>query len=385
MKFYSSVYAPDETNLSLQAIVPNPMGGFTMLGVIGRHGNTEYFKNAEVFGLDSDGNVLWRRAYGDESDEWPISLVLLPNGHFLVGISKDEEHTYLLELDGTGEPVDEWLSPDSLGKQMSCELLPTSDGGLLVGTGQDNRDPKAPYGEYNELIYKLDASRQVLWSYRFEEQRPTPDQYTVDMVEALDGSGYVGCNYGEQFSNTVDQYADVLGSVWKLSPTGELMWRRAYRVIETNNSKHSFDDLAATPDGGYILCGYSQENYTETAEMPLGQGWLLKLDEHGCLVPGCHEPTAVNVPEAAPTGLRLHPNPVQAGGQLAVQVVGTGGAGVFRIFDALGREWLAAHVVGPDGTTYLLPTEELPAGTYFLTYENRAGAVASARFVLLGG
>lgn len=381
-KFYDSSYAPDEPNIALQEVVRHLNGNLTMMATIGRHGQTEYFKNAELLRLDVEGNVIWRKLFGDETAEWSKSLKLLPNGNVMISIAKNIEHCQVLTLNEAGEVIDEHLSPKALGKLWGCELLPTSDGGLVIGAGQDNREPNLPIARFNEYVYKLDSKGKVLWTYRFNEAHPFSQQYTVDMVEATDGSGYVGCNYGENFPNEAGQFYDILGSVWKLSPSGELLWRRSYKVVETKNSSHNFDDLASTPDGGYILCGYSQEDYTPGVEMPRGRGWLLKLDEHGCLIPGCHITVATNDPKANEIGLRLFPNPLQKGTQLAVQVTGASGRGQFRIFDVLGRQLNLSDVEGPDGTTYFLPTTQLDSGTYFLHYQTKKYISISAFTVI---
>ncbi|MDV7398468.1 hypothetical protein RZS08_44090, partial [Arthrospira platensis SPKY1] len=69
----------------------------------------------------------------------------------------------------------------------------------------------------------------------------------------------------------------------KISSEGDLLWQRHYRYLEARRSFHRIRSLAAAPDGGFVMAG----EVRDTFNAPFQQGWLLKVDEHGCLVPGC--------------------------------------------------------------------------------------------------
>ena len=100
--------------------------------------------------------------------------------------------------------------------------------------------------------------------------------------------------------------------------------------------------------------------------MPGQPGWLLKVDEYGCLVPDC-------------TPLLLYPNPVSE----ALQVYFSGPAGQehhFRILDAQGREW-RRFATQLSEVTLLMEVGELPAGVYYLQCLRDGQVVAVEGFV----
>ncbi|MCO6490179.1 MAG: T9SS type A sorting domain-containing protein, partial [Phaeodactylibacter sp.] len=109
----------------------------------------------------------------------------------------------------------------------------------------------------------------------------------------------------------------------------------------------------------------------DTVNAPRQQGWLLKVDEYGCLVPGCELVSGVEGPKSSDDfkssddySLLLYPNPVAE----ALQVYFSGPAGSehhFRILDAQGREWRRFSTRLSE-VTLLVEVGELPGGVYYL-------------------
>lgn len=84
-------------------------------------------------------------------------------------------------------------------------------------------------------------------------------------------------------------------------------WVRKYSY-ELDTSSRIFNltyDLVQTPDKGLILVG---ETNDETGPV-VQYGWLLKVDEYGCLIPGCQYTNTTNPDKPAEWDLLLYPNP----------------------------------------------------------------------------
>ena len=94
-----------------------------------------------------------------------------------------------------------------------------------------------------------------------------------------------------------------------LSPDGDSLWSNQYYYFnEQRAARHLIYDVERTPDGGYLCAGEAKG----TGQGALQQGWLLKLDSMGCLVPGFRG-RAINTveqPDAPAAKLLLYPNPV---------------------------------------------------------------------------
>ncbi len=118
----------------------------------------------------------------------------------------------------------------------------------------------------------------------------------------------------------------------------------------------------------------------------LASMWLLKVDEHGCVVPGCH---TVGVSEYAADlnkYFTLWPNPVQAGSAINFSFEPPDGFkpnGDLRavVLDALGREVLSRSFPS-SRSQFTFGTVELPAGIYHLHLTDQRSWLAGAKLVV---
>ena len=138
-------------------------------------------------------------------------------------------------------------------------------------------------------------------------------------------------------------------------------------------------DLKATPDGGYIVCG-AIDPPDDGGVHPLRYGWLLKLDEHGCLVPGCHLSTSTEETAAPAAALALYPNPARDFLNFELRAVRPAPDGLFRILDAQGRV-LQSMPAGAAPGTVVVPVHGWPAGAYVLQYLEGGQVRAAEKFL----
>ncbi|MBL7797806.1 MAG: T9SS type A sorting domain-containing protein, partial [Saprospiraceae bacterium] len=96
------------------------------------------------------------------------------------------------------------------------------------------------------------------------------------------------------------------------------------------------------------------------------RGWIIAVDDYGCLVPGCHLVSPAGEPRQEMPVVLLYPNPVRD----ALNVYYRGKAGeskssFFQIVDATGRVLKSWHS-GSDDETMVVFADFLPTGSYFL-------------------
>jgi hypothetical protein len=91
------------------------------------------------------------------------------------------------------------------------------------------------------------------------------------------------------------------GLVFKVSKEGELLW---YRVIDYSPKNELFWMITAARDGGYFLTGMSWYPGDNSSKP-----WIVKVDQHGCLVPGCESAVSTEEPEDNPQAFKIFPNP----------------------------------------------------------------------------
>ncbi|MCB9052967.1 MAG: hypothetical protein H6556_26315 [Lewinellaceae bacterium] len=343
----------------------------------------------ELSKLDTAGRFVWSQTFGITSrDDTPHNVIVAPDGYIIAAIRDNtnivrqdyEARNHIFKIDEQGEVLWEYFSPVGELRGKEGRAIATSDGGLLVFTGQGVEvyvNPVTGQLRWHNYVFKLDSSRQEEWGVLVRDSLPaipSVNQFS-SAVELDGGEGYVVAGNLAEYHPDDSWHVGVLA---KISPDGDLLWKRYYQHIAGEGPRHYINDLAQAPDGGFIMAG----EVRDTVNAPRQQGWLLKVDEYGCLVPGCELVSSVEEPKSSDDShafaegfgsrrkssddctLLLYPNPVSE----ALQVYFTapaGGEHHFRILDAQGREWRRFSTRLSE-VTLLVEVGELPGGVYYL-------------------
>ncbi|MCB9052224.1 MAG: T9SS type A sorting domain-containing protein [Lewinellaceae bacterium] len=345
-------------------------GGFIMA----TQNRKEAAVNHNEFGvlkLDSLGNVQWHRVYGSPNYSDNARSVLAVGDRYLVGGNYNDGHisreditfrTQVISLDADGELEWRYLSPTGELQIGANDMVATPDGGILVVSGSGVEVPAGPgFGQlrWHNYAYKLDSSRQVEWGVVVRDSLPAIMGNNHLSAGILVNNGYAMA--GNLIARTPENWF-FSGVLAKVSFNGELLWKRYYQHIPEEGPRHYIYDLAQASDGSFILVG----EVWEPGTTPSQQGWLLKVDEYGCLVPGCEVVQSAEdskSPADLPQ-LLLYPNPVSE----ELQVYFSAPAGDeyhFRILDTQGREWRRFSTRLSE-VTLLVEVGELPGGVYYL-------------------
>jgi hypothetical protein len=345
------------------------------------------YSNISLTRIDRGGHIIWNNSYGSNIMDGGGRIISSQNGNCIVGGIKMNtgivfqnfiSQTWLFEIDTLGQMLWQYLSPlDSL-LGTANGLYQEPDGSIVVATAkgwEDSTNPHYHALRWHNYIFKLDADRQFDWGWELYSPFFTTQTDFNKLIACTDGSGYVAV--GLSGIGTTPTNGIYWGRVSKVSPQGDSIWDRHYAFpIGTDFPFHELYDIKETPDGGFILCGESFDFYADSFPQ---QGWLLKLDAQGCLVPGCG---LVPVEEAAsqePPAMLLYPNP--ASDWLSVHLGEAGAEGQLRIVDMQGR--LVLNFEAPLGnTTYVLPLTGLPPGIYTLQWLSAGRLVRAEQLVV---
>ena len=363
-------------------------GGFLILSTDSKPDEIKHTE-IRVSRLDNLGNLEWSKIFGISSTNDIAKCIIPYRGAFAVSGSRNNSHIavqnyifrdFVMGVSASGEKLWEYLSPINELHSFVSGLVEASDGGLFVVSGNGVEVPAGPgfsQMRWHNYAFKLDSNRQVEWGILIRDSLPaiSPNNQLTSGIELQDGSGYAVA--GNLIARTPENWF-FSGVLAKISPEGELLWKRYYQHIAGQGPSHYINDLAQAPDGGFIMVG----EVRDTVNAPRQQGWLLKVDEYGCLVPGCE---LVNSAEETKTGgdakvnLLLYPNPV--GEQLQLYFSAEESAEyAFRILDAQGREWrrFSTHL---SEVTLLVELGELPGGVYYLQCLRNGKVVGVEGFV----
>lgn len=258
------------------SVLPTLDGGYAVAGWLGRPDTV--LADVYLIRLDADGDTLWTRTFGGESDNWAASVIQTPDsGYVLCGTS--DWDVYLLCVDQYGDSM--WARTFG-GSDMDfgvCVVAAPGSGYVVSGVtySQDQGDV---------FVIRTDESGQPLWIRNYggddyEWAGPvvvTPDSgYLVagerevpgPLRERL-GMAQIDRRSGRRRTSGRDWNTDLL--LLKLSATGDSLWSRTYG----DTSREWAAALAAVPEGGYIVAG-STESF--------GRGWrdiwLVRCDTSG--------------------------------------------------------------------------------------------------------
>lgn len=330
-----------------------------------------------VIKTDDMGNIIWGKTYAvnglSNSSE---SITQKSNNEIIIGALKHNinlvtqnfvAQTHLTAIDSTGEILWEYLSPEGELRNYTRSLLPTADGGLLVASGKgveiiDNQFYS--HLRWQNYIFKLDANHEFEWGVDIRDTFPGLPNTLSKLIAPSDQSGYVAVGQVYQ-KNSIENSRDYTGIITKVSLEGDSLWTRYYHHVSSPVDNHYLYDVEETPDGGFIMVGQATD-LLQAAEQPQQRAWIVKVDQHGCLVPGCHLISDISEPDAkAEIQVSLYPNPTSDYLNVYFRHPAMKEKAMFDLVDVSGRSVLQFES-GHGDITHVVDVGDLIAGVYFL-------------------
>jgi type IX secretion system substrate protein len=362
-----------------------PDGGFVFSNWINTNGGSDIF----LIKTDSLGNKQWGKFYGNSMWDRPQSLIVTPEGKIIAGGIRTNDNTalenytyrcHIFQVDSAGNVEWDYLSPNGVGflRDAANDMVLLDDGSLVVasGVGTEIDWPSVNQVYFDKMVFKLKANLEEEWNVVFKEPKLTGSAYLSNVIRVSDGSGFVIAGKTGEDTPGNNNFA-LRGWIGKVSPDGDSIWTREYIGVESNNPRHQIIDLKETADGGFIICGESRDLDADSIPQ---QAWLLKLDEYGCLVPGCYTATEEPAGGEPAISLAIYPNPASDYLNFYLRTPRPVREASFRIVNAEGRLMKTFQSDRPDAT-YIVPVWDWAAGVYFLQYVEEGVVRASEKFV----
>ncbi len=354
--------------------------------------DSSYFVALQV---ERDGSRRWERAFRcPEGNCIKQTLSPLSDG-FIVGYEYNNftsnspprllSFCKLKKMDYSGNVLWSWQSDSSLYLEGAKQIISTADKGLLVASAYGKEVLDTTFGItfiiHIGYVFKLDSARNWLWGRSLGNYGSHYENETSRIIEIEDSSLVCFSMSLDTIANNNIVFSQYNALITKLSPNGDSIWERQYQYFVQSNAEHKIFDVVQTPDKGFLACGHA----VGTGQGPYQQGWLLKLDQHGCLVPGCHIDTTVVaiLPRSAQpqAELKLYPNPVVDYLNVLYRNQQVGEKLTFRILDGQGRVLQTYKVSDVSNQTYVFPVWDLLAGWYVLEVRQDGVLVGSEVFV----
>ncbi len=384
-KIYRSPNYPLNSFIVLLSSLKTGDEGYLLLNNIsGASNNT----NIYLIKTDSIGNKEWEQVYGGPAlSESSGSIIEVGNNKYIIGGvehninlvgSNYKSRTYLFQIDNIGNVEWEYKSPEGVLQYNANDILQSPDGGLVIASTKGIEQTSGPnsYFETTHYIYKIDANQEFEWGVDIRDTFPSSENMFSKLIAPADGSGYIAA--GTIFEFTGGGGYNINGILTKISTTGDSLWTRYYSHVDSPADNHIFYDVEETPDGGFVMVGQATDNMT-TGELPLQQAWIVKVDQHGCLVPGCHLIDDVESPQID-VQISLYPNPTRDYLNIFYYHPNHRGKVTYQIVDIQGRV-LRSFERSRNNITHMISLGDLVSGQYFLRLENEEGKVVTRTFV----
>lgn len=358
----------------LKSILETSDGGIILCGAVSPDVDEPQMALRKV---DSLGNTIWFNKYPLSLWDELFSVVEDHDGGFICGGRvnnyelEGDNNGYILKVNSEGEKVWDMIVPGlEIPEGETFPFLDTPiylqtypDGGYVYYQGMANDFPwTVPV--FVARIVKVDSQFETEWEVRFDEG--SFEHFIRTLVISEDGS-LIACGTD---LNGPNPGADN-GFICKVSPEGELLWKRTYvhpTDWEPEKSRMWLNDLVELPGGDIIATGSAL-----TTEMQFLDLWLLRVDKDGCLTPGCDEDivyvdmqdVGISVSNSRELFFKASPNPVHDQVQLTFYNEWQRGNGELQLVDFKGNILLKRNVLS--GTNSLkLDLSKFPFGLYFL-------------------
>lgn len=358
---------------------PTPDGGYVICG--------DAEGDPFVIKTDANGQEQWTQRYGGPFTDYALSISNRPGGGYYFGgsariVANNIEH-WVMALNDTGGVI--W--DRKWGTQYddsNISLITGGNGGPIIVTTKAHGPTIGTH--YLAELSAVDGS--TLWEREYGPVCTSCKGFTVK--EVPDGSGLISA--GVMRSPTVLNQ----GTLLRTTNDGDSLWMRMYQYSDEfiDNGRGWFWDVVSTSDGGFLACGSAQGVALADTLLYSQDIWVVKVDEHGCLEPGCHlitgmETQITNLREA----LKVWPNPVAQGGTAQVEVqlqegFVVQGALQLTVTDAAGR-LVHEEVLGPGGhrerseaNRTSLIRAQWPSGLYHLHLHDATRWLAGAKLVV---
>ncbi len=248
----------------LTSIKATPDGGYILTGNYNKDcitGNLRSF----LMKIDSVGNVLWRRVYGDLS--YVFSIELVPNNGYSF-INKYGGTSFIL-TDSVGNIILNKSANNLIGRATSGSLKYLGNNQFIVSTPfMYNIDITNPLFGVN--VFKISIStQQILWdkTYILFKDFDCISLHQAMGVEALANGDIIISGTANNFGHDA--------VILKLNSNGDSLWCKSYD-FEPDPYDCQLNDLIVTTDGGFMGVGFWSDQ-----SGPGWTAWMFKTDANG--------------------------------------------------------------------------------------------------------
>jgi hypothetical protein len=241
---WTRFYGGDETDYGYSMAMTSD-GGYIIAGYTKSFGVDSV--DVYVVRTDSSGDTLWTRTYGGIYDERGSSIKQTSDGGFIItgytnSYGAGGYDVYLIRIDSLGDTLWTRTYGDTLDDYAASVEITSDSCFVITGTTWS-------FGPTNLYFIKIDSLGNVLWERRFGGQEYT-EGYAVRQI--------FDCGYIITGKIYIFMEAKTYVYLIKTDSLGDSLWAKLIG-LDYSEGYHVGYSVDQTSDGGYIITGYAQE------------------------------------------------------------------------------------------------------------------------------
>jgi hypothetical protein len=339
--------------------------------------NTSTLSPMRVLCVDTTGKLVWYKKYDKAYSV--VNAIQMGTSHFLLGGScfkgtaqNDTLVGWYAQMDTIGNIIwEKYLDKKDVYESPGVRLA-SLKGRYYIASGNDGSDWRFPYPVRDTsflYMYQIDPNGNPLWykrSYTSPWAKSIGYDFFVEKNSYMYALGNLETTEGWAGSTT---YLTLL----KFDSAGNMLWQRLFKQWYRDNRPYSLTPVY----DGFIICADGKDTTHTTGQT---DAWVIKTDNNGCVIPGCHlKDGLVQVlnPEAF---LQVYPNPATD----KVYIESTDAKALLQnimLYNQNGSKLMEQATVNTK--QHILNTSALAKGIYYLVIELKTGERAVKKLIIV--
>lgn len=273
-KIWSKTYGTNADEYNMAAQMSND-GNIVIAG----YAFNNWTNTAMLSKISPSGDLIWSKAISPNPDAKPWAMISTDDGGFVIaGVEKSAGGSldgWVSKVNSNGDVVWSRAFGGSADDQFTG-IVKTSDGFALSGfIKSQTNDLGQNRGGNDGWVVKINESGALLWSKTFGG--PDADVFK-SIVQGTDGSLYAIGHSRSRGGDIPNARGGDDAWIMKISQSGAPAWSKNYGGL----NEEYITTAVPTNDGGIFFAGYSNSN-TFDVPRPLNDFgiWLMKLDGNG--------------------------------------------------------------------------------------------------------
>lgn len=348
----------------------------------------EYDYYSSMIKMDTSGSILWERDFycGENCNLFPRNFnIISDGGYFFVA---DEAHnsfttdlymkSVIIKTDELGFEEYRYHPEQDSTAVIGGWVVPTLDGNYITA--------------YSDL-YLIDNQSanydRTLWIEKFDLEGN--NLWTIDLYDELPLTEW-GSGYGYTINSMMRKDSSILiagetvyeGFLISINDEGEVNWYRYYMPPNDDDNDVPYGSdwlrvkgMTLTSDGGILLTGSYFSVPSNLYPDGIAAAVAFKVDEYGCMEPGCQLADEVKEISAQKADFELFPNPAKDDLRISMRINNEKSFSV-SIINVNGSALI--HQTGLQDQDFI-DISKLATGMYILQIELEDGHRSARKFV----